>query len=207
MNIFTPEELKTHLLTTYDEKIKDKKLKNSITKRWRMLGLLEGIQQNSKTEKLIIEMYERMATYLITENKTNDWFNAIIFPLIRLLYTGEKSTGKKINFIVMPEVLYETLSNLTLEATKPIFENNVPKSVYNRKSPLFNLIEYKRINKKSIIDITESDFILTTEETCLLTSLFPSKNKTQFDFEAEVFALVNSCVVFLLKNVQKNKEE
>ena len=199
MDILSTKEKTGTTPITYEEKIKDKKTRNAITKRWRNLGLLNGIQPNSKTEKLIIEMYERMAIYLLSEGK----INTMIFPIIRLLYTGEKCTGKKINFIVKPEELIETLSSITMDIIKPIFEKNVPKSAFNRLQPLFNLIEYKHLNKKTLFVLEENDFILSPEEKSLLTALFPNQSTTQFDFEAEILALVNACCVFVLKEAKR----
>jgi hypothetical protein len=206
MDTFTTEGKEAMKIIPYDEKIKDKTLKNEITKRWRNLGLLDGIQPNSKTEKLIIEMYERMAIYLLSEGKTNICFNTMIFPFIRLLYTGEKCTGKKINFIVKPEELIQTLSSITMDIIKPIFEKNVPKSAFNRLQPLFNLIEYKNLNKKTLLVLEENDLLLSPEEKSLLTALLPNQSMTQFDFEAEILALVNASCVFVLKEAKKQRK-
>lgn len=206
MNTFTTEDKEAMKIIPYDEKIKDKTLKNEITKRWRNLGLLDGIQPNSKTEKLIIEMYERMAIYILSENKINKRVNTMIFPLIRLLYTGEKCTGKKINFIVKPEELIQTLSSITMGIIKPIFEKNVPKSAFNRLQPLFNLIEYKNLNKKTLLVLEENDLLLSPEEKSLLTALLPNQSMTQFDFEAEILALVNASCVFVLKEAKKQRK-
>lgn len=206
MDILGTEEKTGTVPITYEEKIKDKKAKNTMTKRWRKLGLLDGIQPNSKTEKLIIEMYERMTIYILYEYKISKWFTTSIYPMIRLLYTGEKSTGKKINFIVKPEDLIETFSSIRMDEMKAIFERNVPKSVFNRVQPLFNLIEYKHLGKKTVVDLDEKEFILSPEEVSILTALLPNRNKTKFDFEAEILAMINSCCVFVLKETKKTNK-
>ena len=47
-------DLDKSLSMTYEEKMKNPKLKNDITFRWRSLGLVKGIKPNSKTEKNVI---------------------------------------------------------------------------------------------------------------------------------------------------------
>lgn len=201
--MFKVLEKEENFLIPYDEKIKDTKTKNLITKRWRELGLVDGIPQNSKTEKLVIEGYERIAIYLIGNAKRSHFLETVLFPLTRLIYTGEKITGKKLYSVVMPEELFTILDNLTLETMKPIIEKHAPKSVSNRIEPLFRLFKYKQINDKKISEINYDDLKLSNDEICLLTALFPTKNKSVFDIEAEIVALLCSCVVFIIKESRK----
>lgn len=197
------------LVTSYDEAIKIPKLKNAITARWRKLGLVEGLPLNSKKEKLVIEGFERMARYLIHEkaNEASGIFQTIIFPLTRLIYTGEKLTGKRLHSIIMPEDLYSCLDRMTFETMEDLVKENAPKLIYDHLKPMFRLMEYKHLSKKTLTTISESDMFLNDDEINLLTILFCKNKNKAFDFVAEITCIICSCVVYHFNTIRKQTKQ
>ena len=199
------ENIKKITSISYEEKMKNPKLKNDITYRWRRLGLVQGIKPNSKTEKNVIEGFECMALYLLTHNKVwTDAFEVEIFPFIRLIYTGEKLTGKKLNSTVKTEKLIEMLSTTTFRDVIETVNRHIPKSMTKYNNTFLRLIEYKNFADKPITLISHDDFYLTDDEKNLLTALFPNTYNTSFDFQAEITYFIPSYIVF--KSNEENKK-
>lgn len=196
------------LSMTYEEKMKNSKIKNYITYRWRSLGLVQGIKPNSKTEKNVIEGFECMALYLLT-NKDKNWsdvFETIIFPIIRLIYTGEKLTGKKLYSVVETEKLFDMLNTVTFRDVIETVNKYIPKSMTKYNDILLRLVEYKKFADKPITQINRHYFTLTNDELKLLTALFPTEHKTNFDFEAEITYFIPSYIVFKINEENKNNK-
>ncbi len=196
------------LSISYEEKMKNSKLKKDITYRWRRLGLVQGIKPNSKTEKNVIEGFECMALYLLTNQNKNwsDVFEIIIFPIIRLIYTGEKLTGKKLYSVVETEKLFNILNTVTFKDMIETVNQHVPKSMTKYNDILLRLVKYKNFENKPIAQINKHDFILTNDELNLLTALFPNENGSNFDFEAEVTYFIPSYIVFKINEENKNNK-
>lgn len=196
------------LSISYEEKMKNSKLKKDITYRWRRLGLVQGIKPNSKTEKNVIEGFECMALYLLENEDKNfsDFFEIIIFPIIRLIYTGEKLTGKKLYSVVDTEKLFDMLNTVTFKEVIEIVNKHIPKSMSKYSDIFLRLVEYKNFENKPIAQINKHDFILTNDELNLLTALFPNEHNTNFDFEAEFAYFIPSYIVFKINEENKNNK-
>jgi hypothetical protein len=194
------------LSLSYEEKMKNPKLKNDITYRWRRLGLVQGIKPNSKTEKNVIEGFECMALYLLKLKNWSDFFELIIFPIIRLIYTGEKLTGKKLYSVVDTEKLFNMLNTVTFKDVIEMVNSHVPKSMTKYSEILLRLVEYKKFVNKPITQINKDDFVLTDDEKNLLTALFPNEHGTGFDFEAEITYFIPSYIVFKINEENRNNK-
>lgn len=195
-------------ILSYEEQIKSPDMKRKITERWRQIGLLEGIQPNSKKEKMIIEEYERMAIFLVNNKNTNnetEWFDGVVFVLIRLLFTGEKVTGKRLHRTIKGDKLYNVFNTMTVGDATGIIKNNTPKSFWNRIDIISNLAKYRNIYSKAITLITGDDFNLSLSEINLMTVLFPSKNNVVFDFESEIVSMLSAAAVFEVNRLIKEK--
>jgi hypothetical protein len=193
---------------SYEEKMKNSKLKKDIMYRWRRLGLVQGIKPNSKTEKNVIEGFECMALYLLS-NKDKNWsdvFEIIIFPIIRLIYTGEKLTGKKLYSVVDTEKLFDMLNTVTFKDIIETVNQHVPKSMTIYNDILLRLVKYKNFANKPITQINKHDFVLTNDELKLLTVLFPNEHGTNFDFEAEITYFIPSYIVFKINEENKKNK-
>lgn len=201
-------DLDKSLSMTYEEKMKNPKIKNDITYRWRSLGLVQGIKPNSKTEKNVIEGFECMALYLLTNQNKNwsDVFEIIIFPTIRLIYTGEKLTGKKLYSVVETEKLFDMLNTVTFRDVIETVNKYIPKSMTKYNDILLRLVEYKKFADKPITQINRHYFTLTNDELNLLTALFPNEYGTNFDFEAEITYFIPSYIVFKINEENKNNK-
>lgn len=196
------------LSISYEEKMKNSKLKKDIMYRWRRLGLVQGIKPNSKTEKNVIEGFECMALYLLTNQNKNwsDVFEIIIFPIIRLIYTGEKLTGKKLYSVVKTEKLFDMLNTVTFRDVIETVNKYIPKSMTKYNDILLRLVEYKNFANKPITQINNHDFVLTNDELKLLTALFPNEHRTNFDFEAEITYFIPSYIVFKINEENKKNK-
>ena len=196
------------LSISYEERMKNPKIKNDVTYRWRRLGLVQGIKPNSKTEKNVIEGFECMALCLLENKDKNfsDFFGIIIFPIIRLIYTGEKLTGKKLYSVVDTEKLFDMLNTVTFRDVIETVNKYIPKSMTKYNDILLRLVEYKNFANKPITQINEYDFVLTNDELNLLTFLFPNEHKKDFDFEAEITYFIPSYIVFKINEENKKNK-
>jgi len=206
---------------TYDEAVKDPQTRRMITERWRTLGLTAGIPLNSKTEKTVIEGYERMTRYFIHEVKPDEYtqhFPTVIYPIIRFIYaSGEKLTGKRVHNPIPTEELFRLLKTTKLSDMEDLIKENTPKNTYTRIQPLFRLNKFKGISDKTITQLEYEDYNLTDDEYHLLGALFredsPVGNSILrptdpwFDYEAENLKLVTAYLVFKINKDAKEKKQ
>ncbi len=108
----------------------------------------------------------------------------------------------------MPEDLYSCLDKMTFESMEDLVKENTPKAVYEHLKPIFRLIEYKYLSKKTLTTITDGDMALSDDEINLLTTLFYKDKgmKTPFDFEAEITCISCSCAVYCLNKMRKKEK-
>jgi hypothetical protein len=197
-------------IISYEEAMEHPKLRKDITNRWRVLGLTNGLAPNSKTEKMVIEGYERMAIYLLSDpeyrNNVNTWLEGFVFPLTRILYTGEKITGKRLHSIVKADVLYKLLNETTVGEIENVIKDNTPKSYYEKRGKfIFRLMEHEGMTNKCFTEITEDDFKLSEEKKKLLTALFED-NIRHLDFECELMVVLSFFLVHTINKKRKNSE-
>lgn len=191
---------KDRFLTPYEEKVKDKKTKNDILNRWRSIGLLDGLKKYSKTEENVAEGFERMTIFLLSGQTVveNSFFNTVIFPIIRLIYTGEKTTGKKLKNVLSAENLYDILNTTTFGEMFQTISNNTPKTKQEKNKMLYRLLKYKGLADKTMTTINDSDCVFSTNEEKILTALF-CDTEQKFDLMATIVSLVSSYIVFKVK--------
>ena len=195
-------EGKNRFLTSYEEKVKDKKTKNDILNRWRNIGLLDGLKKYSKTEENVAEGFERMSIFLLNNETVveNEFFNTVIFPIIRLIYTGEKSTGQRLKIVLPAEKLYDILNTTTFGGMFQTINNNTPKSKQEKNKILYRLLKYKGLDDKTTTTTNECDCVFSpyTNEENILTALFCDAGQ-KFDLMATIVSLVSSYIVFKVK--------
>lgn len=193
-------EGKDWVLTSYEEKVKDKKTKNDILNRWRNIGLLDGLKKYSKTEENVAEGFERMSIFLLNNETVdeNEFFNTVIFPIIRLIYTGEKSTGQRLKKVLPAEKLYDILNTTTFGEMFQTINNNTPKSKQEKNKILYRLLKYKGLDNKTTTTTNEFDCVFSPNEENILTALFCDAGQ-KFDLMATIVSLVSSYIVFKVK--------
>lgn len=210
---FTIEKALGRIRMSYDEKVKDPKIKRGITHRWRLLGLTEGLKPNSKSEKNTIEGYERMAICLIGKDDGNGnigctcMFQTVIFPMMYLMYgTGEKLTGKKLYSVVKAEEIYEVLEHTTMNDVMDYVKERVPKACLPKIQLMSHLMNYKKISDIPITQLDYNHLELSDDEHGLLTALFQEEGKRGFDFEANLTMYIPSYLVFYFSEKKKREE-
>lgn len=204
--IVSKQDIEKMMSMSYEETVKDRKMRNDITMRWRKLGLLVGIAPNSKVEKNIVEGFERTTIELLKpENaKYNEYSGGhlpiYIYPITRVIYSGERTTNKRLHNVHMPEEIFHIIETTTTDDMFALFEEKLPKREVNNIQILKNLLRYKKINNIPISQIDLNKKIMTEEEENLIHNvMFPSAERKNFDLEAEITSMLCTYIVLKFK--------
>lgn len=120
-----------------------------IVKRWRKMGFLNGLKEGGVIERRCAVSYEKMTEYLLDDSKPylGKYAEVWLYACLRGLLT----TKNRINRIVEPEEVIDALNRLTVSNVISHLQENK----YKIKSPILNLLNYKKLMDKPILKVLE----------------------------------------------------
>lgn len=119
----------------------------AVVERWRSLGFLNGLKEGGVIERRCALSYQKLTDYLSDDNTpyVGKYLEVWLYAFLRQLLT----TKNRVNHIIEPKSILEALDTLTVDdVVKSLYENN-----YKVKRQLINLLEYKKLGEKKIVDV------------------------------------------------------
>jgi hypothetical protein len=168
------------------------KKKKEIIEKWRDIGFLNGLKNNSINEWRCAKSFNDMVDYLIKSNQDTDNFSFILFPFIRRALT----TGKKRLYrFIDPNEIMTFINTVTLgDIFKYIIDITTKKDKISYKI-IYNINELDICNDIKIIDFFNSNIKNDNDKIKRLKTIC----NNIIDIEAEIIAYSSEYFVEIKK--------